>query len=81
MFTIVRTLAITPSVESTYSLSPSEAVATAYAAWKCKGHRTGMPDFEAALSEGKRLTSCNPKQPDIKRIILPQGPAWFGFPQ
>lgn len=65
---------------STYSLSAEEAVVTSYAAWKCGGHRTGMPDFEAALVEGKALVRGSSIRTGVRQIVLPDGRAWFAFP-
>lgn len=67
-------------LRSTYGLPAQEAVAVAYAAWKCGGHRTGMRDFEASLIEGRALAKPDAK-PGVFRIILPDGRAWYGIPE
>ena len=64
----------------TYSLDASDAVVVAYATDKCGGVRTGMPDFEAALNEGRSLVGVGSKQ-GTKHIVLPDARAWFGFPE
>lgn len=65
---------------ATYCLSPADAVVEAYTSWKCGTPRVGMPDGIKAREEGRKLVKEGSKK-GVFHIILPDGRAWFGFPE
>ena len=81
--TCVRTMTPGVGVDSrtrSYCLDATESVVVAYATDKCKGVRTGMPDFEAAQDEARALVREGSRK-GVMHIILPDSRAWFGFPE